>query len=105
MAEKTITIDDVRHVAKLARLHLNADELARFTLQLGGILHYVEKLSELDVTGVEPMAHALPISNVLREDVAEESLPVEKVLANAPARDGDFFSVPKVIGGDEDSAG
>jgi len=66
MAEKTITIDEVRHVAKLARLHLNADELERFTLQLGGILHYVDKLTELDVAGVEPMAHALPISTVLR---------------------------------------
>lgn len=105
MAEKTITIDDVRHVAKLARLHMTSEELEKFTRQLGGILHYVNKISELDVSGVEPMAHALPISNVLREDVAEEAMPLEKVLTNAPERDGDFFAVPKVIGGDEDSAG
>ena len=105
MAEKTISIDDVRHVARLARLHMTEAELEKFTRQLGSILHYVNKISELDVSGVEPMAHALPISNVLREDVVEEAMPLEKVLGNAPERDGDFFAVPKVIGGDEDSAG
>jgi aspartyl-tRNA(Asn)/glutamyl-tRNA(Gln) amidotransferase subunit C len=59
----------------------------------------------VDVSGVEPMAHALPLHNVLREDVVTPSLPVEKVLMNAPETDGPFFKVPKVIGGDEDSAG
>ena len=63
------------------------------------------KLSEVDVAGVEPMAHALPLHNVLRDDVVEPSLPVEQVLRNAPETDGPFFKVPKVIGGDEDSAG
>ena len=105
MAETTISIDDVRHVAKLARLHMTDPELARFTQQLGTILHYVNKISELDVTSVEPMAHALPIHNVLRDDVVGEPLPLEKVLQNAPERDGDFFAVPKIIGGDEDSVG
>ena len=55
--------------------------------------------------GVEPMAHALPLHNVLRDDVVEPSLPLEQVLRNAPEADGPFFKVPKVIGGDEDSAG
>jgi aspartyl-tRNA(Asn)/glutamyl-tRNA(Gln) amidotransferase subunit C len=55
--------------------------------------------------GVEPMTHALPLHNVLRDDVVEPSLPVEQVLTNAPESDGPFFKVPKVIGGDEDSAG
>ena len=64
-----------------------------------------ELLATLDVTGIEPMAHALPLHNVLREDVVEPSLPLEKVLQNAPDSDGPFFKVPKVIGGDEDSAG
>ncbi len=105
MAEKTITADDVRHVAKLARLHMSDAEVDKFTRQLGTILKYVNKLSQLDVSGVQPMAHALPIHNVLRNDVVEEALPVEKVLQNAPQRDGDFFAVPKIIGGDEDSAG
>jgi len=65
----------------------------------------VAKIGEVDVTGVEPMAHALPIHNVFRQDVVEPSLPLEKVLQNAPETDGPFFKVPKIIGGDEDSAG
>ena len=63
------------------------------------------KLGQLDTKNVEPMAHALPLANVLREDEVEASLPIEKVLQNAPETDGAFFKVPKVIGGDEDSAG
>jgi aspartyl-tRNA(Asn)/glutamyl-tRNA(Gln) amidotransferase subunit C len=57
------------------------------------------------MSGVEPMAHAVPLQNVLRDDVAEKSLPLEEVLKNAPDTDGPFFKVPKIIGGDEDSAG
>lgn len=105
MAEKMISADDVRHVAKLARLHLSPQEIEKFTRQLGSILEYVNKIGQLDVSEVPPMAHALPIHNVLREDVVEPSLPVEKTLQNAPQRDGNFFAVPKIIGGDEDSAG
>jgi aspartyl-tRNA(Asn)/glutamyl-tRNA(Gln) amidotransferase subunit C len=105
MAEKTITLDDVRHVAKLSRLALDEEQLRKFTTQLEGILGYVEKISQVDVAGVEPMAHALPLHNVLREDVAGPSLPLEKVLQNAPDTDGPFFKVPKIIGADEDSAG
>jgi aspartyl-tRNA(Asn)/glutamyl-tRNA(Gln) amidotransferase subunit C len=105
MSEKTITTDDVRHVAKLARLHMTQSELEKITKELGSILQYVNKIGQLDVKNVPPMAHALPIHNVLREDVVEPALPVEKVLRNAPDRDGDFFAVPKIIGGDEDSAG
>lgn len=105
MADTTIRIDDVRHVAKLARLDLSEQELERYTQQLGSILHYVNKISELDVTDVPPMEHALPLHNVLRDDIPEPALPVEKALSNAPQRDGDFFSVPKILGGDEDSAG
>jgi len=92
-------------VAKLARLSLNSNEVSRLAGQLEGILGYVAKLGQLDVKGVEPMAHALPLANVLREDVVEPGLPLEAVLRNAPATDGAFFKVPKVIGGDEDSAG
>jgi aspartyl-tRNA(Asn)/glutamyl-tRNA(Gln) amidotransferase subunit C len=105
MAETKITLDQVRHVAKLARLDLDNQRLEKFAGQLGSILEYVAKISEVDVTGVEPMAHALPIHNVFRDDVVEPSLPLEKVLENAPESDGPFFKVPKVIGGDEDSAG
>jgi len=104
MAAK-ITLDQVQHVAKLSRLSLPPDRLAKLAGQLESILEYVDKIQSADVSGVEPMAHALPISNVFREDVVEPSLPVEKVLANAPDSDPPFFKVPKVIGGDEDSAG
>ena len=105
MAETKITIDQVRHVAKLARLDLDNQRLEKFAGQLASILDYVAKISEVDVTGVEPTAHALPIFNVFRDDIVEPSLPLEKVLENAPESDGPFFKVPKVIGGDEDSAG
>jgi aspartyl-tRNA(Asn)/glutamyl-tRNA(Gln) amidotransferase subunit C len=105
MAHPKITPADVQHVARLARLSLTEAEIARFVPQLESILDYVAMMDKLDVTNVEPMAHALPLSNVLREDVVTPSLPVEKVLQNAPETDGPFFKVPKVIGGDEDSAG
>jgi aspartyl-tRNA(Asn)/glutamyl-tRNA(Gln) amidotransferase subunit C len=104
-AEAKLTMDQVRHVAKLARLALSEEELQRLTPQLESILEYVAKISEVDVSGVEPMAHALPLANVLREDQVEAPLPIEKVLQNAPETDGRFFKVPKVLGGDEDSAG
>ena len=100
-----LTLEDARHVAKLARLALDERRLAKLTPQLESILDYVAKIGEVDVSGVEPMAHALPLANVLREDVVEPSLPIDKVLQNAPETDGPFFKVPKVIGGDEDSAG
>ncbi len=108
MSEKPaghLTGQQVRDVAKLARLALSEAELARFGPQLESILDYIDKLAEVDTSSVEPMAHALPVHNVLREDVPGEALPLEKVLQNAPETDGPFFKVPKVIGGDEESAG
>lgn len=105
MAQQKITLSDVRHVAKLARLALSEEKLQTLTQQLESILGYVAKISEVDTSKVEPMAHALPIHNVFREDVVEPGMPLEKVLQNAPETDGPFFKVPKVIGGDEDSAG
>mgnify|MGYP001489678598 CR=1 FL=1 len=105
MANQKIKLDDVRHVARLSRLALDETQSRKFAGQLETILGYVDKLGALDVSGVEPMAHALPIHNVLREDAIEPSLPLEKVLQNAPEVEGPFFKVPKVIGGDEDSAG
>ena len=94
---KTIDEAQVRKVAKLARLELSDAEVEEFTGQLSAILGYVEKMNELDTNGVEPLAHCLPISNVLREDCVKESLGTEKTLANAPQRDGDFFKVPKIL--------
>jgi aspartyl-tRNA(Asn)/glutamyl-tRNA(Gln) amidotransferase subunit C len=105
MGQQKITPEQVRHVAKLSRLALDENRLAKFAGQLESILGYVDKIAQADISGVEPMAHALPVHNVFRDDLIEPSLPLEKVLQNAPDSDGPFFKVPKVIGGDEDSAG
>ena len=99
---KKIDEAQVRKVAKLSRLELTEAEVAEFTGQLSTILAYVEKMNELDTTGVEPLAHCLPIRNVLREDIVKESLGTEKALANAPQRDEEFFKVPKIL---DDSSG
>ena len=99
---KKIDESHVRKVAKLSRLELTEAEIEEFTDQLSAILDYVEKMNELDTDNVEPLAHCLPISNVLREDRAKESLGTEKALVNAPQRDGNFFKVPKIL---EDSSG
>lgn len=104
-SKQIITIDDVRKVAKLARLAIPEEKLPDFTKKFEAILEYVDTLSEVNVEGVEPTSHAIRMSNVLREDVVKPGLPLEKVLLNAPESDGPFFKVPKVIGGDEDSAG
>lgn len=99
---KKIDEAQVRKVAKLSRLELSESEVGEFTGQLSAILDYVEKMNELDTENVEPLAHCLPISNILREDVAKESLGSDKALANAPQRDGNFFKVPKIL---DDSSG
>lgn len=93
---------DVRKVAMLARLSMSDREVAMFTKQLGDILDYVHKLDELDVQGVDPMAHAVDISNVFRCDEAVAAMGCDSVLANAPRRRRDFFLVPKVL--DQSSA-
>jgi aspartyl-tRNA(Asn)/glutamyl-tRNA(Gln) amidotransferase subunit C len=105
MSQQRISLDDVRHVAKLARLALNDQQLEKLGGQLAPILQYVAKIGQVDVSGVEPIAHALALANVLRDDTVSPGLPLDSVLQNAPATDGPFFKVPKVIGGDEDSAG
>lgn len=93
----SITTKDVQHVAKLARLNLTPEEENMFTGQLNAILQYAEKLKELDTEDVEPTTHVLHLSNVMREDVARESLPIEKVLLNAPDEENGQFKVPAVL--------
>ena len=93
----------VRHVAKLARIHLTDQQAERFGHQLADILRYVEQLGELDVSNVQPMAHALDVHNVFGEDTPADSLDVPLALREAPARAGDFFRVPQVLG-DESGA-
>jgi len=94
----SVTIKDVEHVAKLARLEFTEEEKKMFTRQLNQILEYMEKLNELDTTNVEPLSHVIDLSNVFREDRVRPSYPVEEVLKNAPAKTEKFFKVPKVIG-------
>ncbi|HET6641699.1 MAG TPA: Asp-tRNA(Asn)/Glu-tRNA(Gln) amidotransferase subunit GatC [Gaiellaceae bacterium] len=89
-----ITRDEVLHVARLARLELRDDEIARFTEQLSAILEAVAKVSELDLSDVEPTAHPLDLVNVWSEDEPRPCLPVDEALANAPEREAGFFKVP-----------
>ncbi len=88
---------NIDYVANLARLELTAAERQKFAQQLGDILHYVDKLNEVDVTGVEPMAHASPVFNVWQADVARPGLAVESALQNAPEQREQQIVVPKVV--------
>ena len=89
--------EEVQHVARLARLHLSDEELERMREQLDAILAYIDKLKELDVEGVEPTSHAVPLVDVMRDDELAPCLPQEAALANAPDRAGEFFRVPRII--------
>ena len=91
-----ISRDDVKHVAKLARLELTEDEKEMFTHQLGDVLAHVEKMNEVDTTGVEPMNHPIDFVNVMREDNKIYENTREELMANAPDIEGEFFKVPKI---------
>jgi aspartyl-tRNA(Asn)/glutamyl-tRNA(Gln) amidotransferase subunit C len=88
---------DVEHVARLARLALSEPELERMRVELTAILEYIEKLRAVDVEGVEPTSHAVPLVNVMREDEVEPGVDREAMMANAPDRVGEFFRVPRII--------
>lgn len=92
-----INQQDVEHVAQLARLSLNPDDLKIMTGQMDAILGYVDKLNELDTTGIEALSHAVPMSNAFREDEITEPIGVERALQNAPQRNDNYFKVPKII--------
>ena len=91
---------DVEHVAHLARLGLSDAELTRLEGQLNHILDQYAILARLDTDAIPPTAQTIELENILRDDVVEPSLPVEAVLVNAPATEGEFLSVPPIIGGD-----
>jgi aspartyl-tRNA(Asn)/glutamyl-tRNA(Gln) amidotransferase subunit C len=93
----SLTADQVRWVAHLARLELSEAELQTMTRHLSAIVDYVNQLQQVNTEGVEPLAHALDIHNVFREDEPAPSLLVDAALANAPERRGDFYSVPAVL--------
>lgn len=92
-----ITMQEVEHVARLARLELTPEEKERMLAQLDSILSYIDTLNELDTTAVEPTSHVLPMTNVFREDEVTPSLSQEAVLANAPDRSDLFFRVPRIL--------
>jgi aspartyl-tRNA(Asn)/glutamyl-tRNA(Gln) amidotransferase subunit C len=92
-----ISRQDVEHVARLARLALDDGELERMREQLANILAYIDKLKTLDVEGVEPTSHAVPLVNVMREDEVGPCLPEDEALANAPDRVDGMFRVPRII--------
>ena len=88
---------DVKYVAHLARISLTAEEEAKFGAQLKNILGYIEKLNQLDVSQIEPTAHAVPLVNVFRKDEVRPSLSNEDALRNAPAKANGLFVVPKIV--------
>lgn len=96
--ENSLTREQVQKVALLARLDLSAEELDQFTSELQKIVGYVDLLSEVDTTNVEPMVHAIELSNVFAKDEVHKSLPREEVLANAPNHNDVAFLVPAVMG-------
>jgi aspartyl-tRNA(Asn)/glutamyl-tRNA(Gln) amidotransferase subunit C len=96
----TLSRADVEHVAHLARLGLTDEELARLEGQLNHILDQYAILTTVPTDHIAPTAQTIELENILRDDVVVPSLPVEAVLSNAPARDGDFLVVPAILGGD-----
>ena len=93
-----ITSGEVAHVARLARLQLSEEELERFTQQLGAVLDHAKDVEALDLAGVPPTAHPLPIVNVLRPDHVTPCLDRDEVLAQAPDVEDDRFRVPRILG-------
>ena len=109
--KQTVSQEELLKIARLAKLHLDDAQRDLYTLQINAILAHVQKLEALDLAGVEPLSHVLDLVNVARKDEAADSLPRDKVLANAPltddgppgkrATDGEFFLVPQVIKTDQ----
>jgi aspartyl-tRNA(Asn)/glutamyl-tRNA(Gln) amidotransferase subunit C len=93
----SLTADEVRWVAHLARLQLTDAELATLTRQLSAIVEYVDLLKQVNTDGIEPLVHALEVRNVFRADEPGTSLPLAEALANAPERRGEFYAVPAVL--------
>jgi aspartyl/glutamyl-tRNA(Asn/Gln) amidotransferase C subunit len=92
-----LSLEEVRHVARLARLRLDDEHLETYRSQLATVLDHISMLERLDVEGVEPMAHPLDVTNRLDADEVAPSMPVSDLLANAPSVESDFLAVPKVL--------
>ncbi|MCE1245715.1 MAG: Asp-tRNA(Asn)/Glu-tRNA(Gln) amidotransferase subunit GatC [Firmicutes bacterium] len=94
-----ITPEEVEHIAHLSRIEISEEDKIQFAGELGRIIHYINKLSEVDTTGVDPTFRTAPIFNVFREDTPRESFPAEEILANAPEKEEGCFRMPRIIGG------
>ncbi len=92
-----ITIEEVKHVANLARLAITEEEATKFQKQLDAIISFAEELNEIDTEGIEPTSHVLDMKNVLREDKSTKGLPVEEVLRNAPDHQEGQVKVPSIM--------
>lgn len=94
----SVTIKDVEHIARLAKLEFSETEKEKFTHQFNDILKYMEQLNSVDTTNVEPLAQVIELNNVFRDDVVKPSISTEEALKNAPDKTEEHFKVPKVIG-------
>ncbi|MCD4783620.1 MAG: Asp-tRNA(Asn)/Glu-tRNA(Gln) amidotransferase subunit GatC [Candidatus Eremiobacteraeota bacterium] len=95
---KSITVDEVRHMAHLCRLQLSPEDIDRFTGELGEIIDYVNQIQKLETSGIDPTFQTAPLSNIFRKDVIKKSLSPEEVLSNAPDRENDYFKMPPIMG-------
>ncbi len=94
----SVTIKDVEHIAKLAKLEFSESEKEKFTHQFNDILKYMEELNSVDTTNIEPLSQVIELQNVFRDDVVKPSISTEEALKNAPDKTDEHFKVPKVIG-------
>ena len=92
-----VTKETIEHVANLARLNISEQEKEKLTTEMESIISYVDKLNELDTSGIMPTAHVIPVKNVFREDKVAKSFDREKILSNAPSAEDGCFKVPKVV--------
>lgn len=92
-----LTSEEVLHIARLARIALSEDDVQRFTAQLSGILDHFEALAAVDTEGLEPTAHPLPLSNIMRDDEVKPSLPQSEAIANAPLTEDGYIRVRAVL--------
>ena len=95
--QKNVTRDEVIRIAKLAKLHLDEEQIINYTKNINEILTYMEQLNEVNIKDIEPLSHVLDQSNIVREDIVTESLDIKEILKSAPQSSEKHFVVPKVI--------
>jgi aspartyl-tRNA(Asn)/glutamyl-tRNA(Gln) amidotransferase subunit C len=96
-----LSIEEVTHIERLARLKLSDQERERYRKQLSDVLDYAARLNAIDTSNVPPMYHVLPVTNVLREDIPNDNFSQGEALTNAPIQENGFFVIPPILGGEE----